>query len=103
MVALERKLSGKRRAYYPCQNAQADQASGCILILMADTVLGNLAGIYSDVISNLGPRIQVSGAPLYLQQPQVRQQQNPRVVACRDQSLCSGDSWEAVAVISVFP
>jgi high frequency lysogenization protein len=40
--------------------------------LLTDTVLSNLAGIYSDQISNLGPRIQVSGAPLYLQQPQVQ-------------------------------
>ncbi|ACQ93923.1 protein of unknown function DUF489 [Tolumonas auensis DSM 9187] len=73
MVALERKLSGKRRVL----SALAERVSqvkrqAFHFDLLTDTVLSNLAGIYSDQISNLGPRIQVSGAPLYLQQPQVQ-------------------------------
>ena len=73
MVALERKLSGKRRVLSVLgERVGQIKRQALHFDLMADTVLGNLAGIYSDVISNLGPRIQVSGAPLYLQQPQVQ-------------------------------
>lgn len=38
-----------------------------------DQVVGNFAGIYSDIISNLGPKIQISGNPEYLKQPLVQQ------------------------------
>ncbi len=73
MVALERKLSGKRRVLSMLSERIGQvKRQAFHFDLLADTVLNNMAGIYSDHISNLGPRIQVSGAPLYLQQPQVQ-------------------------------
>lgn len=38
-----------------------------------DQVVGNFAGIYSDIISNLGPKIQIAGNPEFLKQPLVQQ------------------------------
>ena len=35
-------------------------------------MVSNLASIYLDIISPLGPRIQVTGTPAHLQQPQVQ-------------------------------
>ncbi|EPF18192.1 High frequency lysogenization protein HflD [Cedecea davisae] len=40
--------------------------------LESDTLLSAMAGIYVDVISPLGPRIQVTGSPAVLQSPQVQ-------------------------------
>ena len=40
--------------------------------LESDALLSAMAGIYVDVISPLGPRIQVSGSPAVLQNPQVQ-------------------------------
>ncbi|MEL4279804.1 MULTISPECIES: high frequency lysogenization protein HflD [Shewanella] len=37
-----------------------------------EQVIANLASIYSDIISNLGPKIQISGNPLCLQRPLVQ-------------------------------
>ncbi len=73
MVALERKLSGKRRVLSALgERINQVKRQTFHFDLLSDTVVSNLAGVYSDNISNLGPRIQVSGAPLYLQQPQVQ-------------------------------
>ncbi len=73
MVALERKLSSKRRVL-SLMGDRVNQVKrqAFHFDLLADNVLSNIASIYSDHISNLGPRIQVSGAPLYLQQPQIQ-------------------------------
>jgi high frequency lysogenization protein len=38
-----------------------------------EQVIANLAGIYSDIISNLGPKLQISGNPSCLQRPLVQQ------------------------------
>ncbi|MGI2121390.1 high frequency lysogenization protein HflD [Shewanella baltica] len=38
-----------------------------------EQVIANLASIYSDIISNLGPKIQISGNPECLQRPIVQQ------------------------------
>lgn len=38
-----------------------------------EQVIANLASIYSDIISNLGPKIQISGNPVCLQRPIVQQ------------------------------
>ena len=38
-----------------------------------EQVVANLASIYSDIISNLGPKIQISGNPVCLQRPIVQQ------------------------------
>ena len=40
--------------------------------LESDTIISALAGIYVDVVSPLGPRIQVTGSPAILQNPQVQ-------------------------------
>lgn len=37
-----------------------------------EQVVANLASIYSDIISNLGPKIQISGNPVCLQRPTVQ-------------------------------
>jgi len=37
-----------------------------------EQVLANFASIYSDVISELGPKLQISGNPDCLKQPQVQ-------------------------------
>jgi len=38
-----------------------------------EQVIANFAGIYSDIISTLGPKIQISGNPEYLKQSQVQE------------------------------
>ena len=38
-----------------------------------EQVIANLASIYSDIISNLGPKIQISGDPVCLQRPIIQQ------------------------------
>jgi high frequency lysogenization protein len=38
-----------------------------------EQVLANFASIYSDIISNLGPKLQISGNPAILQRPLVQQ------------------------------
>ncbi|MGL4613587.1 MAG: high frequency lysogenization protein HflD [Shewanella sp.] len=38
-----------------------------------EQVMANFASIYSDIISNLGPKIQISGNPVCLQRPIVQQ------------------------------
>ncbi|ABN61972.1 MULTISPECIES: high frequency lysogenization protein HflD [Shewanella] len=38
-----------------------------------EQVIANLASIYSDIISNLGPKIQISGNPVCLQRPIIQQ------------------------------
>ncbi|MGI1987868.1 high frequency lysogenization protein HflD [Shewanella glacialipiscicola] len=38
-----------------------------------EQVIANLASIYSDIISNIGPKIQITGNPAYLQRPIVQQ------------------------------
>jgi len=73
MVALERKLSNKRRVLSLMGDRVGQvKRQAFHFDLLADNVMSNIASIYSDHISNLGPRIQVSGAPLYLQQPQIQ-------------------------------
>ncbi|WP_417615619.1 high frequency lysogenization protein HflD [Oceanisphaera sp.] len=42
--------------------------------LLDEQVLANLASIYSDIVSPIGPRIQVAGNPTYLQQAPVQHQ-----------------------------
>jgi len=73
MIALERKLSRRRDLL----NMLSDRVSQierqlAHFELLDEQVLANIAGIYSDIISPLGPRIQVAGTPLYLQQTAVQ-------------------------------
>lgn len=40
--------------------------------LLSDTLISAMASIYVDIISPLGPRIQVTGAPAVLQNTQIQ-------------------------------
>ncbi|MDX1301154.1 high frequency lysogenization protein HflD [Photobacterium sp.] len=73
VMALERKLSGRRDSMAQLGDRidtikrQTDHYE-----LLDDQMISNLASIYLDIISPLGPRIQVTGTPAHLQQPQVQ-------------------------------
>lgn len=73
LVALERKLSG-RRDVLNLLGERISQVKRQLhhFDLLDEQVLANLASIYSEHISPIGPRIQVAGAPLYLQQSMVQ-------------------------------
>lgn len=75
LVALERKLS-KRRDLLAMLGERIQQVKRQLhhFELLDEQVLANLAGIYSDIVSPIGPRIQVAGNPSYLQQPLVQHQ-----------------------------
>lgn len=73
LIALERKLSGNQTAL----NALGDRIGQLSrqlehFELMSDTIISALAGIYVDVISALGPRIQVTGSPEVLKNSQIQ-------------------------------
>ena len=55
-------------------------------------MLGTLAGMYVDIISPLGSRIQVKGSPLYLQQPAMHN----RIRACLLAGIRSAILWRQV-------
>ncbi|PSJ46121.1 lysogenization regulator HflD [Zobellella endophytica] len=75
LVALERKLA-KRRDLMAMLGERINQVKRQLhhFELLDEQVLANLAGIYSDIVSPIGPRIQVAGNPSYLQQPLVQHQ-----------------------------
>jgi high frequency lysogenization protein len=73
LMVLERKLSAAKGAL----NTLGDRIGGLQrqldhFDLQSETLLSAMAGIYVDVISPLGPRIQVTGSPAVLQSPQVQ-------------------------------
>ncbi|MFB4358235.1 high frequency lysogenization protein HflD [Pantoea sp. BS_4] len=68
LMVLERKLNANKQA----MNTLAQRISQldrqlAHYTLESDTILSAMAGIYVDVISPLGPRIQVTGSPAVLQ------------------------------------
>ena len=69
LMALERKLSGRNDAMSQLADRikmierQLDHFE-----LLDDQMISNLASVYLDVISPIGPRIQVTGTPSVLQQ-----------------------------------
>jgi len=69
LMALERKLDEKRDAMAKLgdriQMAERQQEH---FDLFDEQMISNIASIYLDVISPIGPRIQVSGTPTVLQQ-----------------------------------
>ncbi|MCD9547669.1 high frequency lysogenization protein HflD [Photobacterium carnosum] len=73
VMALERKLSARRDSM-----AQLGDRVGTLkrqtvhFNLLDEQMLSNIASIYLDIISPLGPRIQVSGTPAQLQLPNVQ-------------------------------
>lgn len=75
VVALERKLA-KRRDLMSMLGERISQVKRQLhhFDLLDEQVMANLAGIYSDIVSPIGPRIQVAGNPSFLQQPMVQHQ-----------------------------
>ncbi|HBV91957.1 MAG TPA: lysogenization regulator HflD, partial [Pantoea sp.] len=73
MMVLERKLSASKSAMATLAQriTQLDRQLAHYE-LESDTILSAMAGIYVDVISPLGPRIQVTGSPAVLQNTQVQ-------------------------------
>ncbi|OAN18397.1 lysogenization protein HflD [Photobacterium jeanii] len=73
VMALERKLSSRRDSM-----AQLGERLDVIkrqsehFELLDDQMISNIASVYLDTISPLGPRIQVTGTPAHLQQPAVQ-------------------------------
>lgn len=73
MMVLERKLNAAKGAMDTLGNRIAGlQRQLDHFDLQSETLLSAMAGIYVDVISPLGPRIQVTGSPAVLQSPQVQ-------------------------------
>lgn len=73
LIALERKLKAKPASLNELGN-RIGQLERQLehFELLSDTLISALAGIYVDVISTLGPRIQVTGAPEVLKNSQVQ-------------------------------
>lgn len=69
LMALERKLSARRDAMSQLgDRIQMAQRQTEHFDLFDENMISNLASIYLDVISPVGPRIQVTGTPSVLQQ-----------------------------------
>lgn len=69
LMALERKLSSRRDAMAQLgDRLQTLERQLAHFDLLDDTMISNLASVYLDVISPIGPRIQVAGTPTVLQQ-----------------------------------
>lgn len=73
LMVLERKLNSAKGAL----QTLGDRIDGLQrqlehFDLESETLLSAMAGIYVDVVSPLGPRIQVTGSPAVLQSPQVQ-------------------------------
>lgn len=73
MMVLERKLNGNKAALNTLAQriSQLDRQLAHYE-LESETITSAMAGIYVDVISPLGPRIQVTGSPQVLQNSQVQ-------------------------------
>ncbi|MFU9135692.1 high frequency lysogenization protein HflD [Erwinia tasmaniensis] len=73
LMVLERKLSTNKNALDELASriAQLDRQLAHYE-LTSDTLLSAMAAIYVDVISPLGPRIQVTGSPAVLQNSQIQ-------------------------------
>ncbi len=73
LMVLERKLHANPAALNELANRLSQLERQLIHFdLESETIQGALAGIYVDIISPLGPRIQVTGSPLVLQRPQIQ-------------------------------
>nr|WP_278250720.1 MULTISPECIES: high frequency lysogenization protein HflD [Shewanella] len=73
LLALERKLS-RNHAALAMMSERIQQVRRQLqhFAVTDEQVIANIADIYSDIISNLGPKIQISGNPHILQQKQVQ-------------------------------
>jgi len=73
IMVLERKLNGNKAAMNTLgQRLSQLERQLAHYELMSDTMINALAGIYVDVVSPLGPRIQVVGSPAILQNSMVQ-------------------------------
>lgn len=73
LLALERKLASRRDAMAQLgDRIETIERQTSHFDLLDEQMISNLASIYLDVISPLGPRIQVSGDPQHLQQTGVQ-------------------------------
>ncbi|MDF2152486.1 high frequency lysogenization protein HflD [Vibrio sp. CAU 1672] len=69
LMALERKLTGRNDAMSQLgDRIQMAQRQTDHFELLDEQMISNLASIYLDVVSPIGPRIQVTGTPSVLQQ-----------------------------------
>jgi len=93
MMVLERKLNASKTAMNTLADriAQLDRQLAHY-DLESDTLLGAMAGIYVDVISPLGPRIQVTGSPAILQNSQVQNKVRATLLA----GIRSAVLWQQV-------
>lgn len=93
MMVLERKLNASKTAMSTLSDriAQLDRQLARY-DLESDTLLGAMAGIYVDVISPLGPRIQVTGSPAILQNSQVQNKVRATLLA----GIRSAVLWQQV-------
>ena len=70
LMALERKLTRRRDALSQLgDRLDTLERQVAHFDLLDDQMISNLASVYLDVISPIGPRIQVTGTPSVLQQP----------------------------------
>ena len=92
-MVLERKLNASKTAMSTLSDriAQLDRQLAHY-DLESDTLLGAMAGIYVDVISPLGPRIQVPGSPAILQNSQVQNKVRATLLA----GIRSAVLWQQV-------
>ena len=73
LMVLERKLTAAKGALDTLgERINGLQRQLDHFDLQSETLMSAMAGIYVDVISPLGPRIQVTGSPAVLQSPQVQ-------------------------------
>ncbi|MCH4294095.1 high frequency lysogenization protein HflD [Shewanella sp. 3B26] len=74
LLALERKLS-RSNASLGMLSERINQIHRQLnhFAITDEQVVANLASIYSDIISNLGPKLQITGNPNVLQRPLVQQ------------------------------
>ncbi len=73
LMMLERKLSKNKTALNTLgQRIEQLDRQLAHYDVESDTIMSAMAGIYVDVISPLGPRIQVTGSPAILQNAQVQ-------------------------------
>ncbi len=89
-LAMERKLSKNPRALNQLGEriAQAKRQAEHY-DLFDDMMMGNLASIYSDILSPLAPRIQVAGNPKYLKQQSLQH----KVRACLLAAIRAAVLW----------
>ena len=93
LIALERKLNGNKNALNELGN-RIGQLTRQLehFELLSDTIISALAGIYVDIISALGPRIQVTGSPEILKNPQVQAKVRAALLA----GIGAGVLWQQV-------